>query len=145
MRQIRLTRWAVLLALFGILLTGTSGGRERELPSGISVQTYVHDPWVVNLFTGQVGGTFPFQASLRVYSVRSGRLVTTVMTDSAGHARISLHPGDYQVVPDTMHYGQVTDADVIIGRFETASPMTVRVGGHRFVPLAITYEENMGN
>ncbi len=145
MLKIKLTRRAVLLSLFGILLTATSPGRERELPSGILVQTYVHDRWVVNPFTGQVGGTFPFQASLRVYSVRSGRLVTTVMTDLAGHARISLRPGDYELVPDTMQHGQVTDADIIIGRFEAASPTIVRVRGHRFVPSTITYEENMGN
>jgi hypothetical protein len=145
MRHTTVTRWPVLLALFGLFLTGPSPARDREPPSGISVQTFVHDPWVVNIVTGQVGGTFPFQASLPVYSVRSGRLVSTIMTDSEGCARVSLPPGDYEVVPDTMWQGQVLGPDeVVIGSYETADPIIVRVRGHGFVLLAVIYERAMG-
>lgn len=144
-RHITRTQWAVLLALFGFLLTGPSLVQAGKLSSGISGQTFVHDSRVFSFPTGQPGINSPFYASLRVYAAGSGRLVTTITTDSAGRFQVSLRPGNYQVVPDTMAQGRVLGpGEIVIGSYETAAPVSIRVPPHRFAPLTITYERAMG-
>jgi hypothetical protein len=156
MRHNTLIQWPALLALLAVLLGWASGAEAGTLTSGISGQTLVHDGFAVKVFAGQMGSTNtprivgsagsidPFRASLRVYSVGSGRLVTTITTGAEGRFRVRLRPGFYRVVPDTMWHGQVLRADAVIGRYEVARATTVRVRPHRFVPLTITYERVMG-
>jgi hypothetical protein len=145
MRHITLIQGPVLLALLGVLLGWPSPAQGGTLTAGIAGQTLVHDGRVFNIVTGQIGSTTPFHASHRVYSVGSGRLVTTITTGADGRFRVALRPGFYRLVPDTMWRGRVLQAgEVVIGSYESARPVTVRVRSRSFAPLTITYERAMG-
>src|SRR2546426_713017 len=111
MRQTTMIRCPVLLTVLVALLGWGSAVQAGTNNCGIAGQTFVHDSRVFNPFTGQVGSTGPFQASLRVYSVRPDRLVTTVVTDAEGRFQVALRPGTYRVVPDTMWQGRVLGPD----------------------------------
>jgi hypothetical protein len=64
----------------------------------------------------------------------------------AGRFQVALPPGDYRVAPDTMRNGQVLEpGQTVIGRYEAATPVDATVHAHRFIRLAITYEEHIGN
>ena len=113
--------------------------------SGIRGRTFVHDPRVFNFLTGQSGSITPFQASIRVYSLRPNRLVTTISTGADGRFQVQLRPGLYRLEPDTMWHGRVLQPDeIVIGSYEAAHPVTIEVRPHRFAPLTITYERMMG-
>ena len=122
----------------------TEAAQIRTLDSGISGRVFLHNPFVVSR-DGQSGVTTPFSASFRVYRVGSPRLLTRVTTDSPGRLRLSLSPGYYRLVPETMAGGRVLlPGDIVIGGSQSARPVTVRVRAHRFTPVVITYEQGMG-
>jgi hypothetical protein len=109
----------------------------------------LHNPFVaVRLTNGTqwVGGsTTPFHASFRVYSSRSGKLITSFTTYAPGRFRVSLPPGHYRVVPETMWGGRALQPGMlVIGHTQSARPFNVRVLPWGFTPVAVTYEESMG-
>ena len=139
-------RYSVLFTVLLALLAWPNVMRGGVPYTGIEGQTFLHDSYVVNLFTRQVGVTGPFQASLRVYSVKSEQLVTTIRTDREGRFQVRLRPGVYRVAPDTMWQGHVLlPSAIVVGSYEAASAVTVQVTPHRVAALTITYERMMGN
>ncbi|HZO84166.1 MAG TPA: hypothetical protein VFC26_03080, partial [Verrucomicrobiae bacterium] len=86
-----------------------------------------------------------FHASFRVYSFRSGKLITSFTTYAPGRFRVSLPPGQYRVVPETMWRGRALQPGmIVIGHTQSARPFNVRVHPWGFTPVAVTYEESMG-
>ena len=133
-----LTLLLALLAWPSVLLAGNPN-------SGLDGQVLLHDSRVINIFTGQVGITAPFQASLRVYSLNSNRLVTSFTTTAGGRFQVHLPPGSYRLVPDTMWQGRaLLPGEIVLGPYAAALPINLRVWPHRFSPLTITYEQMMG-
>jgi hypothetical protein len=144
--QIRFSCWAVLLTLIvtSIGAQSVAQGRPRH-SSGLIGQIILHNGLTVNLGRPSASSR-PFPASVGVYAAATGDLVVAVTSDRVGRFQVALPPGDYRVVPDTMHHGRVVEpSQVVIGRYEEASPVEVTVRAHGYARLAISYEERMGN
>jgi hypothetical protein len=121
-----------------------------EFTSGIKGRVWLHNQYVISVrSTNDVspasGSTTPFSAWFRVYSTRTGRLAASTSTYVPGRLRISLRPGSYLVVPETMWNGQVLSPGVmVLGNYQSARSFLIKVRSGQFTPVTVTYEEIMG-
>jgi hypothetical protein len=94
-----------------VLLLATAAQSLRAAPpqTGIRGQTFFYQPgfWVEispGIWLGDGGFSFPWSASFAVLSAHSGREVTHVSSDANGEFEVSLPPGKYVVVPNTLFW-----------------------------------------
>jgi hypothetical protein len=116
---------------------------------GVKGRVLLYNPYVFVATTNdgpwRSGSITPFSASFRVYAARSGRLVTSFSTHAPGRFRVSLPPGDYRVVPQTMFRGQVLPPrSIVLGHTQSARPFNIEVRPLRFTAVKVTYWESMG-
>ena len=145
MQRIHLTQrpnWLALLAAF-VAMSLVLLGRPHH--SGIEGQVFLHNRFVVNGNSGQVGTTVPFHATFQVYSAKKARIITTVTADSDGMFRVFLPPGQYHLVPETMWRGRALKPDeIVIGPYEVSGSLDVIARQHELTPVSILYEQMMG-
>ena len=145
----RVLRWMVLMGLLGLMVPNTLAQRPGSAAvleplrlSGIAGQIKLHNRFVEREAPGHSGATTPFQATVKVYSASSGRLVKVFSSDSAGRFAVPLPPGRYRIVPQTMWRGRVLRPGEIALEYQSVAPFMVRVSPHRFEQLRITYEQH---
>ena len=126
------TRWPVWLALILILTTSLTTTFASSLRSGVDGRVVA--PGLRSIFD-LADVTHPAQATVSIYSSRTGRLVTTVHTDSAGKFRVPLAPGDYRVQVPPIVLWRVG----ISWSGTSAPPVRVRVRARQFAPVTVAY------
>ncbi len=140
-----ITRRITFLAILASLIAVPFGSEARPKPSGLTGQVFLHNG-LVSYLGRRPAPNQPFPASLRLYSAATNEFITTVTTDSVGRFEVELPAGCYRVVPDTMFHGRALGpGEIVLGRYEQASPIEVKVRAHHLAKLVITYEECMGN
>jgi hypothetical protein len=103
------------LALLALLLAASAQSLRAAPPqTGIRGQTLVSMPgfWTEvapGLWVGVGGFTFGAPASFAVLSAASGHEVARVVSAADGSFAVSLPPGKYVVVPDTLAWSPRTD------------------------------------
>ena len=88
----------------------------------------------------------PFPAQIQIYAARTGRLVTTVTTDSNGRFKVPLRPGEYRLVPRTKYLNpnldpQPGDLEPPTPRYQ-AAPVIIRVTPYGYKRVQIEYHFN---
>ena len=145
LKHLRPIQWLAFLTLITTLIAAPFGAQARPKSSGISGQILLHNRLVASL-RGQSEATGPFRASFQIYSATTSAFINSATTDSMGRFEVELPSGDYLVVPDTLAQGRVLQpGEMVIGPYEQAAPVQVRVRKHHFTRLTIIYEECMGN
>ena len=136
----RFRSWVVLVSLLGMALIAAP----VEAASGVKGTTMVwqYQPIPIDGLTHYVGALVPLVAQIEVYSVRTGRIVTTAVSDTQGRFRVPLRPGRYRLLPKTIYFGPHSgDLAPIVPRLE-AAPLTIRVLPGSFKKVQIIYHLN---
>ena len=127
----RMLKRALAALLFTTLIQSSFAAPPQ---TGIRGQTFIYQPgfWVEvspGVWLGDGGFSFGWPASFAVLSAHSGREIAHISSGSDGSFEVSLPPGKYVVVPDSLFwYAPIT------------SSFEVTVKPKRFTDALIYYE-----